>query len=116
MKEAGDAAVDFEALSPAVLPEGAVAEDSQQISGAAVQRYNLAGGTFVIAQGKGFPVDAPEDANSTETIRVRGVEGTLFTNSESNRTLLTWQEGEMTFLIGGDLSPDQALAIAESLQ
>jgi hypothetical protein len=116
MKEAGDAAVDFEALSPAVLPDGAVAEDSQQISGAAVQRYNLAGGTFVIAQGKGFPVDAPEDANRTETILVRGVEGTLFTNSESNRTLLTWQEGEMTFLIGGDLSPEQALAVAESLQ
>lgn len=116
MQESAQAPVDFEPLTPTDLPAGAVAQESQQIAGAAVQRFNLDGGSFVIAQGKGFPVDAPEDATSTETVQVRGVDATLFTNEEGNRTLLTWQEGEMTFLIGGDLSPDQAQAIAKSLQ
>jgi outer membrane lipoprotein-sorting protein len=114
--EGAGSAVDFEPLSPTDLPAGAVAEEGQQIAGAAVQRFNLADGTFVVAQGKGFPIDAPEDATNTETVQVRGVDGTLFTNDEGTRTLLTWQEGEMTFLIGGDLSPEQALAIAKSLQ
>ncbi len=116
MKESAEAAVDFEPLSPTALPDGAVAEAREQIGGAAVQRFNLADGTFFIAQGKGFPVDAPEDATSTESVQVRGVEGTMFANDEGSRTLLTWQEGEMRFLIGGDLSPEQALMIAESLQ
>jgi hypothetical protein len=114
--EGAGSAVDFEPLSPTDLPAGAVAEEGQQIAGAAVQRFNLADGPFVVAQGKGFPIDAPEDATNTETVQVRGVDGTLFTNDEGTRTLLTWQEGEMTFLIGGDLSPEQALAIAKSLQ
>ncbi len=47
---------------------------------------------------------------------VRGVEGTLFSNDESSRSLLVWQEGELSFMVGGDVSPEQATAIAESLQ
>jgi hypothetical protein len=114
--EAGETAVDFEPLYPADLPEGAVADERQEFGGAVVLRYNTEEGTFFIAQGQGFPVEAPEDATSTESIEVRGVRGTQFSNDEGTRSLLTWQEGEMTFLIGGDLSPEQALAIAESLQ
>jgi outer membrane lipoprotein-sorting protein len=108
---------DFEALTPTAVPEGAVAEEPNQVAGTVVQRFNLAGGnSFFIAQGKGFPVDAPEDATSDELVTVRGVQGTMFSNDEGTRSLLTWQEGEMTFLVGGDISPEEALAVAESLE
>ena len=47
---------------------------------------------------------------------MRGVDGLLFNDEDGGRTLLTWTEGDMTFWIGGDLTGDEALAIAESLQ
>jgi outer membrane lipoprotein-sorting protein len=116
MNEASQGA-EIEALSPTAVPDGAVAQEPTQVAGAVVQRFTLPeGNSFFIAQGKGFPIDAPEDATSTEAVTVRGVEGTLFTNDEGTRSLLTWQEGETTFLIGGDVSAEQALVIAESLQ
>jgi hypothetical protein len=99
------------------VPDGATAEAPNQVAGAVVQRFNFeVGGSFFIAQGRGFPVDAPDDATSNETVTVRGVDGTLFSNAEATRSLLTWQQGDTTFLVGGDVSPEQALAIAESLE
>jgi hypothetical protein len=109
--------VDIEFLSPVHLPQEAVAAEPQQIAGAVVQRFNLPGDqSFVIAQGAAMPLDPPEGAAAPEDVTVRGVEGVLFTNSEANRTLLAWSEGDIFYLIGGDLTPEQALAIAESLQ
>jgi len=108
---------DLEFLTPGELPQEAVAAEPQQIAGAVVQRFNMPDDqSFVIAQGTAMPLDPPEGASAPEDVTVRGVEGTLFTNSEATRTLLAWSEGDIFFLIGGDLSPEQALAIAESLQ
>ena len=116
MHEASQGA-EIEALIPTAVPDGAVAQEPAQVAGAVLQRFTLPEGkSFFVTQGKGFPIDAPEDATSTEAVTVRGVEGTLFTNDEGTRSLLTWQEGETTFLIGGDVSAEQALVIAESLQ
>lgn len=109
--------VEIDALTPTVVPDGATAEEPARVAGAVVQRFNLPEDkSFFVAQGNGFPVEAPEDATSNETVTVRGVEGTLFTNDEGTRSLLTWQENGVTFLIGGDVSAEQALAIAESLE
>ncbi len=58
----------------------------------------------------------PAEATSSEPVVVRGLEGTIYTNDEATRTLLAWNDGTLWFLIGGDLSPDQALTVAESLQ
>jgi hypothetical protein len=116
MKESAETP-DYEALTPTAVPDSADAQEPTQVGGAIVQRFNLPGGqSFFIAQGKGFPIEAPEDATSNETITVRGVQATLYSNDEGTRTLLTWREGEITFLIGGDISPDQAVTLAESLQ
>ena len=107
----------FDVLEAGELPEAAVAAERQQIGGAVVQRYDLPdGSSFVIAQGPAMPLDRPAEATSSETVTVRGVEGTLFTNDEGSRSLLAWSEGELFYLVSGDLAPDQALAIAESLQ
>ena len=111
------APVDLAFLMPGELPQEAVAAELRQIAGAVVQRFNMPGDqSFVIAQGAAMPLNPPEGAAAPEDVMVRGVEGALFTNSEATRTLLAWSEGDIFFLIGGDLSPEQALAIAESLQ
>ncbi|MFN2221968.1 MAG: hypothetical protein ACK2UH_05420 [Candidatus Promineifilaceae bacterium] len=110
-------APDFEVLEAGELPEAAVAAERQQIGSAVVQRYDLPDGlSFVIAQGPAMPVDPPVEATSSATVTVRGVEGTLFTNDDGSRSLLVWSEGEIFYLVGGDLGPDQVTAIAESLQ
>lgn len=109
--------VDFEVLAPAELPEGAGLAETSQFGDTVVQRYSLPEGrSFVVAQGFSVPSDAPAEANTAESVTVRGVEGTLFTNDEASRSLLVWQDGELFFMVGGDVSPEQATLIAESLQ
>ena len=111
------AAADFEVLEAGELPDGAVAAEQQQIGGAVVQRYDLPDGlSFVIAQGPAMPLDPPAEATSSESVTVRGVEGTLFTNDDASRSLLVWSEGDIFYLVGGDLGPEQVATIAESLQ
>lgn len=108
---------DFEVLVQAELPNGAVAGETQQIGGAVVQRYTFPDGlSFVVAQGPAMPLEPPAEATRSETVTVRGVEGTLFTNSDASRSLIVWSEGGIFLLVGGDLTPEQALAVAESLQ
>jgi outer membrane lipoprotein-sorting protein len=109
--------VDFEVLTPGEVPESAVPAETSQLGGTVVQRFTLPEGrSFVVAQGYSVPSDAPAEADPAESVVVRGLEGTIFTNDEANRSLLVWQEGELFFMVGGDVSPEQALAIAESLQ
>lgn len=111
------APADFDALVPTYLPDAARLDGISQVRGAVVQRYNLPDGqSFVVAQGAAIPVDVPAEATHSESVAVRGGEGTLYANDTATRTLLTWTEGEFTFWIGGDLTPDQARQIADSLQ
>lgn len=112
-----DLPLDFEVITASWLPESAVAEEPQQVGEAFVQRYTLPDSqSFVVAQGTSVPLDAPAEATSSESVIVRGQEGTLFTNDSSTRSLLIWNDGSVWYLVGGDLSPEQALTIAESLQ
>lgn len=112
-----DQPLDFEVLTASLFPEGAVAEESQQVGDTIVQRYNLPDDqSFVIAQGTNLPIERPAEATSSESVLVRGLEGILYTNDAATRTLLTWNEESLWILVGGDLSPAEALAIAESLQ
>lgn len=108
---------DFEMLTPTTLPEGAVQAETQQLAGAVVQRFNLPDGqSFFVAQGTTLPLDPPVEATSNETVIIRGVKANSYTNEDETRSLLAWNEKDIFYLIGGDLSPEQAMAIAESLQ
>ncbi len=112
---AKSATAEFETLSPDQLPEGAVLLDTSQIGGASVQRYALPGGnSFTVAQSPADLNYQPTDAGTAVT--VRGTDGTIYTDDEGARTLLSWTEGDVRFLIGGDLTSSQALSIAESLR
>jgi outer membrane lipoprotein-sorting protein len=108
---------EFEALEPSSLPEGAEASTTRHVGGAVIQRFRWPDGrSFFVAQGSTIPADLPGDSARSESVTIRGVEGTLFLNEDGTRALLSWQEGDFSFLIGGDVSSEQALALAESLQ
>ncbi len=104
---------DFDLLSPTTLPDEAVLRETTNVRGAIVERYGLPDGrSFTFAQGRTAVNLTPEEGG--ESVTVRGVPGMLYT--EDGRTLLNWSEGEIQYWIGGDLSGEEALAIAESLQ
>ena len=50
-----------------------------------------------------------------EPVTVRGVIGTLYQDDSGTRSLLTWNEGPLKIWVGGDLTAETALEIANSL-
>ncbi|GJM42044.1 MAG: hypothetical protein DHS20C20_23260 [Ardenticatenaceae bacterium] len=113
LEEAAAIEPDFALLAPTSLPDEAILRETTNIQGAIVERYGLPNGrSFTIAQGRTDVNLTPEEGG--ESVSVRGVDGMLY--SEDGRTLLNWSEGEIQYWIGGDLTADEALAIAESLQ
>lgn len=112
----------FRVLAPKQLPDGVKLEEVQKLSmggEAVIQNY---GGTveFSLVQTKGeraFGENATPFGAKTTTVQVRGHEATLITGSTQERgTLLRFKENGVNIIIAGTLSPEQAEAIAESLQ
>jgi len=109
------ASADFEFLTPEVTPEGATLVDVLDVRGAIVQRYTLTdGGSFSIAQGQSD--ETPKPSTEAQAVEVRGVAGSLFVSEDEDKVLLTWSDGGVFFYVAGEITPDQALAIAESLK
>jgi outer membrane lipoprotein-sorting protein len=103
-------------LVPDYVPEGATLVDVFKVHGAYVLYYDhQADSTFTIVQG---PTMSPEDAplGRTSEVTVRGYEGVLITNEVSGNIFLTWEEREVTITIAGQISEDEILRVAESLQ
>ncbi len=115
LEEAAAAEPDFDLLSPASLPDEASLRETTNVRGAIVERYGLPNGrSFTIAQGRTAVSLTPEEGG--ESVTVRGVTGMLYEDTEDGRTLLNWSESDIQYWIGGDLTGEEALAIAESLQ
>lgn len=115
LEEAAAIEPDFDLLSPTSLPAEATLRETTNVGGAIVERYGLPDGrSFTIAQGRTDVNLAP--AEGGESITVRGVAGMVYTDEEDGRTLLNWSDGDIQYWIGGDLTSEEALAIAESLQ
>jgi len=113
--EDASGAAGFDVLTPAEVPPGATLVEILEVRGAIVQRYALPdGGSFTIAQGASD--QAPKPAAESQDVEVRSLSGTLFASEEGDQVLLTWVEDDLYFYIAGDLSADQALSIAESLE
>jgi hypothetical protein len=113
--EEASALVDFDVLSPTELPAAARLAGINEVRGAIVQRYSLPDGkSFTVAQGAADAADTPDE--NGEIVAVRGGDGLLFSDEDGQRSLLTWSEGDVTFWVGGDLTPSEALALAESLK
>ncbi|MCB0017195.1 MAG: DUF4367 domain-containing protein [Anaerolineales bacterium] len=102
---------------PTALPADATAAELQQIAGVAVQRYDRPDGrTFVYAQGAVMPLQAPPETASESIVTVQGVDGTLYANADGSRVLLVWQIGDTMYAIGGDITADEAVAAANSIE
>jgi hypothetical protein len=109
------ASVDFEILTPDVLPDGATLVEVFDAKGMIVQQYTLPeGGSFSISQGQTEEVKKP--SAEEQAVEVRGVPGSLFISEEYDKVLLSWTEGEVSFLIAGSITTEPALEIAESLK
>jgi hypothetical protein len=108
---------DYELLTATVMPEGATSGNFRRVGETFVQRFDLPDDkSFFIAQGAVIPLDPPRESSSPKTVTIRGVSGKLFTSTDNARALLSWNEDDLFFVIGGDLSSDQVLLIAESLR
>lgn len=108
-------AAELDILAPTSLPEDASYVGTTNMRGAIVQRFNRSdGSSFTVSQG---PANAVSERGDTGTaVTVRSIEGTLFTSDEGDQALLTWSDGDTTFWVGGNVTGDEALAIAESLE
>jgi len=118
LEEAGDSA-EFDFLTPAISPPGATLVDILDVGGALVQRYTLPeGGSFTVVQGMiNDNIDQEMPAsNESQPVEIRGTTGELLVSNDGSQVLLSWTEGEIFYSVAGDLSTEQALAIANSLQ
>jgi len=103
-------------LVPDYVPGGATLVEVFKVRDAYVLYYDHQTDiSFTIVQGPAF---SPEDMplGKTSEVTVRGQAGTLVTNEVSGNILLTWEEGEVTITIAGQLSAEEILRVAESLQ
>ena len=108
---------EFAVLTATNLPADAVADKEIVMRGAVVQRYTLADGkSLTIAQGPASAATDLFDGEPGDAVTVRGLDGSMFVDVENGRTLLTWVENSVTIWVGGDITAEQALSIAESLQ
>ena len=110
---------EFTLLTPTDIPGGATLVDIQDVRGAIVQRYAFPeGGSFTIAQGLigGDFDELRTPSPDNELVEVRGTTGSIRISEDGTQVLLTWAEGELVYLIAGDLNADTAVLVAESLQ
>ncbi len=118
LEEAGESA-QFDLLTPVEIPAGATLVDIVEMRGALVQRYTLPeGGSFTVAQGMvgENTGDLRPESTESQEVEVRGTTGQLFESEAGDQVLLTWVEGDLFFSVAGNLTAEQALAIAVSLQ
>jgi outer membrane lipoprotein-sorting protein len=118
LEEAGKSA-DFDFLTPTETPPGATLVDILEVRGTLIQRYTLSeGGSFTIAQGISGENsdDIRTPSTESQSVEVRGTTGQLFKAEDGGQVLMTWTESNQFYSVAGDLTPEQALTIAESLQ
>lgn len=109
------ASAEFDFLTPDTVPGGATLIEVFNVKGMIVQQYTLPeGGSFTVAQGQTDEAEKP--STEEQVVEVRGVAGSLFVSEENDKVLLSWTEGEVSFYVGGNLTAEQALEIAESLK
>ncbi len=83
---------------------------------AVVQSFSGPGVEWSLVQSQGDASAMGRGNRGGTVVDVRGVEGTLIEGKGNVGTLLTWQEGDVTFVIAGNISAEDALAAAAALK
>jgi outer membrane lipoprotein-sorting protein len=118
LAQAGESAK-FNVLTPKETIEGTTLVDILEIRGVIVQRFTLPqGGSFTISQGNigGNLNDSHSPDGGIKFVDVRGTTGNYLESEDGTQVVLTWTEGNLFYSIAGDLTLEEALRIAESLQ
>jgi outer membrane lipoprotein-sorting protein len=105
---------------PTYVPEPATLIDVLAMEGGIVLRYDHATVSFTIVQRLAAEEDRERvlglEALPQESLTVRGQAATLFADEGAGKSLLTWAEDGVDITIAGDISRDEILKVAESLQ
>lgn len=103
-------------LVPDYVPDGATLVEVFKVHDAYVLYYDHQTDiSFTIVQGPALSLE-DRPLGKTSEVTVRGQPGTLISNEVSGNIFLTWEEGEVTITIAGQLSEEEILSVAESLQ
>jgi outer membrane lipoprotein-sorting protein len=83
---------------------------------AVVQSFSGAGVEWSLVQSQGDASAMARGNRGGTVVDVRGVKGTIIEGKGNVGTLLTWQEGDVTFVVAGNISAEDALAAAAALK
>ena len=118
--EEARAQVDFPLLTAPNGTAGAALVEVQTINlpkgSAVVQSFSGPGAAWSLVQSQGDASDLERGSRGGTVVDVRGVKGTLIEGKGNVGTLLTWQEGDVTFVVAGNISAETALAAAAALK
>lgn len=104
----------FPLLVPNYVPQGATLVEVFKVSEAILLRYDHSPEVaFTIFQGP--ELSGPPPIGQSQDVTVRGQAATAITDEAGGNTFLYWTENGITVTIGGHISLDEALQVAESL-
>ena len=105
----------FPLLVPAYVPAGATLIEVFKTGESFVLRYDHSRDvSFTVFQGTGEV--GPPTLGKTHNITVRGHDATAITDEAGGNTFLYWTESDITVVVAGRISLDEALQVAESLE
>lgn len=84
-----------------------------------VQEFDGTLGEWSLTQSATKPADSHHDAAPAafgETVKLRGTDALLFSDSDKGITMLLWKENGIYTLISGPFAPETALKLAEALE
>lgn len=111
------AQAEFTLLVPTYVPEGATLIEVLSVDDAFVLRYDHAAVSFTIMQRlSSSEAEELPDGLVLVDIEVRGQEAVLITSEGLGKSFLTWTEDGVEIVIAGQISPEEILKVAESLQ
>ena len=103
-------------LVPTYVPDGVTLVSVFKVDDAYVLYYDhQVGSSFTVVQGPSLPSDEIPLGEMSE-VTVRGQEATLISDHASGNSFLTWTEDGMAILIAGQITADEIVSVAESLQ
>ncbi len=104
----------FPVLQPSYVPSGATLVDVLQTGHTVVLKYESSHGSFAIVESAERNGKRP--SGSGTSVQLRGTAGTLVTNKAGNGVMLYWMESGREYSVGGALSSQDAVKVAESLK
>jgi outer membrane lipoprotein-sorting protein len=113
--EEARANAEFPLLVPTYVPQGATLVEVFEVGGSIILRYDHSPVvSFTVVQGP-EPL-GPSSGGQAQSVTVRGQDATAVIDEAGGNTFLYWLENGVMMAVGGHLTLDDAILVAESLQ